>query len=307
MKGANRKGTFLAIAVALGAVALAMIAPGAGSAAAKPKGGHRHHPVKPKSPKGQKRVYEMVFDGGFNEAYTASDSTAFDIQRAGLVGCDFHQHGDFLVFWRSVWRISATVHPRSGHISIDDVGRTAGPANPKEPGDSEIDGANSNEGAGSQCSEEELAGTYECNAEALVPSDHFEPEFAPDPDKPRAFLLKVPGFATATASYSGKAPANYGCAESVGSDAIPGGFIGIDLAGADGDAVWQLNHLDLARLKKKKKVEDQDVALPEDRDWSISAIPKKGSSCALREEESHETCIYDEANRAAELFIRRVR
>jgi hypothetical protein len=253
------------------------------------------------------RTYLVKYDGGLSETYSAEDTTAFDVQRAGLSGCDYSQHGDIQVSWTDVWRLKAKVQQRTAHVHVVKVTRVSGPFSKRHPGDSEITGVNSNEGSNTQCSDTNRAGTFDCTAEAVHESLTGNLKVEQDPYVKKLLLLQVPAFSRLKAAYSGEAPAGFGCAQSVGTNAAPGGFISADVAGGiDGFADPALEKPDLARLRVHKTLHVGDMTLPDDKDWLDPLFPSKGDNCALNGDGQDESCSFGQTNRAAELTIKRV-
>jgi hypothetical protein len=251
------------------------------------------------------RTYTITFAGGVGEIYSASDSTAFDIQRSGYAGCDYSQQGDIQVSWRNVWRLRARVQPRTAHVHVLKVKKISGPFDKHHPGDSEITGVNSNEGSSTQCSDGNRAGTIDCTAESVRPSEHSLLKVGQDPSAAKELLLTAPAFSDVDASYSGQAPSGLGCARSVGNNLLPGGFIGIDMDIGLGNAALSLKKSELARLPRHRTLHVGELTFPDDKDWAYPAFPQQGESCAIAGDGMDETCSYGRNSRLAELTIRR--
>jgi hypothetical protein len=250
------------------------------------------------------RTYSITFSGGVAEAYSASDSTAFDIQRAGYSGCDYTQHGDLTVFWRSVWHLRANVHPRTGHFQVLKIKRASGPFDKSHRGESEISGENTNESPSSSCSDGNRAGTYDCTAETVRPTELTPAKVTPDPSEPKTDVLELPAFSGVRASYSGKSPSGLTCANSIGSNLFPGGFIAQDFA-ESGDITVRYRHSLLVGLHGKKKIEST-IRHPESHAWDVDPWVQQGESCALNEHGEDEVCSYTAVTRGGTIAFRRI-
>jgi hypothetical protein len=251
------------------------------------------------------RNYSITFSGGVAEAYTASDGTAFDIQRAGYVGCDYSQNGDLTVHFKSVWHMKADVKPRTAHVHVLKIKRVSGPFDSHHPGDSEISGQNSDEGPSTQCSDGNRAGSYDCTAEAVRPFERDKPTVTVDPVKPKTDVLSLPAFSGVRASYSGQAPSGFGCASTLGTNLLPGGFVSADFLTSPADITVSYGHAQLTKLHGKQKLHDPSLVFPESDTWDVG-FAATGDDCALHGDGQDEVCNYTATTRAGVITVKRI-
>ena len=250
------------------------------------------------------RNYNVTYVGHIYDSYRASDSTAFDIQRAGYAGCDYKQTGNILVEWTSVWRLTANVQPRSGRVRVLGVKKVSGPFDKKRSGLSGIGGTNSNEGMSTQCSDSHHAGKIDCTSHDIRPAERFPLKARQSQKEPKDLELQVPGFSSVHATYTGTAPSGFSCARSVGSNSVPGGFVDSDLFSLFGDLKVSFPIEDLAGLGKRETMRVGDPGLGSE-DWLDPFFPRQGQSCALTGE-NDETCTYGITGRGGAVKIGRV-
>lgn len=200
------------------------------------------------------RVYKLTDRGFHSESYTLAPNTS-NGSMAPAPFCQVDESGDIAVHWKNVWRVTAEVHPRSGHIRIKTIKQTAGPRDRRHPGDSEIQGKNADipEDSDHLCSSDGDAGRYDCTAEAIV----SKPPPLPDFDRQgKGFELTTQGYAYPHANYEGNSPKNWTCARNIGTNTVPGGYIGFnDFWGPGGALSASEHHLvdtDILALKRRK-------------------------------------------------------
>jgi hypothetical protein len=254
------------------------------------------------------RIYSLTYSGFQSESFSASDSTCCGIHPAGYVGCAYTEDGDITVHWRDVWRVTADVHPKSGHVKIKAIKLLSGPKDRKHPGDSEISGKTGNSNGNSQCSTGGLAGSYDCTAEAVTPISVSTPTFTP---AKKAFVLKVDGFVGRRAQYSGDSPPSLSCDQTIGSNWSPGGFLGGDVGGEYSFSAHRIPSAQIAALRVNQALRADALTTPYEAGWlSGDSFPKADTDCGLASFLGDTaTCHYDSGanapNRGAlELFKR---
>jgi len=259
------------------------------------------------------RVFSLTWEGVQSEAYQASDSTPFDEQRAGWQGCIYSEKGDFYVPWRNIWRVAAVV--RSGHVSIKSVTRLSGPVWRGSWGYSEIKGERS---APPPPADQSFcgpgnAGTFDCNAyHKVAPLPlAYGAKITDDKHVSNALDAVLPGFLDASASYSGPSPSRFTCAQSIGTDTFPGGFISKDFYPLYSDADILLRDETITTLKfgqhLKQNYTTRSIA------WTNTHFPSAGDSCKLVSPDkapNDESCRYvgvGENSRIGTLIVQRTR
>jgi hypothetical protein len=253
------------------------------------------------------RVYSLTYFGFQSESFSASDTTCCGIHPPGYVGCAYTEDGDITVHWRDVWRVTADIYPKSGHVKIRTIKLLSGPKDRKHPGDSEISGKTSNSNGNTQCSSGGLAGPFDCTAEAVTPISANTPTFT---TAKKAFVLSVGGFVGQRARYSGDSPPSLSCGQAIGSDLSPGGFIGGDLGGEYSFSALRLPYSQIAGLRVNHALRDDALTTPDEAGWVARDFPKAGADCGLASNLGNAaTCHYDSGtsapNRGAvELFKR---
>lgn len=254
------------------------------------------------------RTFDLTFEGGQQADYTAADSTPFDIQRAGYSGCTYSQTGETDMNWWNAWKVTAKVN--GDHVKITNVKHTKGPSRIgggiHTDGSSQIKGSNGDASPSTQCSGSGRAGGYNCNATKLtVTLGHHAARFAHDPKAKNAFLVTVPGFDDASASYSGKAPSQFTCKKSLGTNLFPGGFVW-DAFGGTNYAQVKMSEKDIASLKDHNPTQDQisEPLTNKSPDWLVPP-PDPGSSCTVVGD-TDGTCRYTKSLHGAQFIFRRV-
>jgi hypothetical protein len=262
----------------------------------------------PTSAAASTRTFKLIFEGGQQADYTAADSTPFDIQRAGYSGCTYSQKGETEMNWWNAWKVTAKVN--GDHVKITNVKHTEGPSQIgggiHTDGSSQIKGSNGDASPSTQCSGSGRAGAYNCNATKLtVKLGHHAARFAHDPNAKNAFLVTVPGFDDASASYSGNAPSKFTCKNNLGTNLFPGGFVS-DAFGGTNYAQVKMSEKDIASLKDHDPTQDRitEALTNKSPDWLL-APPDPGSSCAVASD-TDGTCHYTKSLHGAQFIFRRV-
>ncbi len=261
---------------------------------------------------GSTRVYKMGFLGALIASYSASDDTAFDIQRGAFVGCTYSEQGDTKVGWQDVWKVTAVVHPKSGHVHIKKLRYVQGPGDRRVSGTSEISGkaADAPGDDRAQCSSSRRAGSWDCTAEAVTPRlftsrRKFLPTFETSEDHAKAWDIHLPAFEGSQASYDGEHPKALPCDSVLGNNESPGGFVATEaLWGYLGDATVFLTHEQLIALRRGTL--ESNVIGNHNAGWSFEDYPLGGDTCNDDPEED-EVCTYDHTFRNARVIIKRLK
>jgi hypothetical protein len=256
------------------------------------------------------RVYKIGVIGRLSVEYTSSQT------RQTSDGCAFHETGDAQIGWQNIWRVTAAVHPRTGHVQIKQIRMVKGPVDRRQRGDSEISGKRTNAADGSssrpdgppdQCSRSHMAGSYDCTAERVTPvlPSQAQMSFETSQFQPKAWDLILPSWVSLHASYAGTSPKEWSCADDVGTDFLPGGALGPSLSQSPGDAQATLTHQQLIGLKVGQHLTSQ-IRGNNSSGW-VNDFWSTGESCAPGPHEGDYACTVEHVYRNANVIIRRVR
>jgi len=258
------------------------------------------------------RTFLLTWTGTEALSYDASDSTPFDIQRAGYSGCQYTQQGNTRVDWRDVWRLTAVakVGKHFGHLKFVGAKHISGPVDPHGDTSSQISGSNSDASTSTECTDSGRAGAFNCTAESVKPHQvHATGHLLdPDPKIPSTEDVFVDGFAGASASYSGQQPSpQWTCAGNIGTNTSPGGFVGKDFGGLYSDGFFRISAATILALKRGRTYEDKSAILPDSKSWLFHAFASPGDSCAPTND-TDGVCTYTKlgTNRDGELFLKRI-
>jgi hypothetical protein len=259
------------------------------------------------------RTFLLTWTGTEALSYDASDSTPFDIQRAGYSGCKYTQQGNTRVDWRDVWRLTvvAKIGKHFGHLKFVAAKRVSGPVDPKGDTSSQISGSNTDSGTTTECSDSGRAGAFNCTAESVKPHPPhvFGHLLDPDPKIPSTEDVYPDGFSSPSASYTGQQPSGqWTCAGNIGRNAFPGGFVSGDFGGLYSDGFFRISAATILALKRGRTYEDKSAILPDSKSWLFHAFASPGDSC-VPTSDTDGACTYTKlgTNRVGELFLKRIR